>query len=111
MNDDRSFLINLQCRSISSPVTGSRLDTLADGILSRPVSREGYLFAAFKLTNDAEVDEIHPVVLSFDNEEACIPLRLTRIAAAEYGPKGVRVNVVSATLVETPMSVALSMLA
>ena len=32
----------------------------------------------------------------------------TRIAAAEYGPKGVRVNVVSATLVETPMTAALT---
>jgi NAD(P)-dependent dehydrogenase (short-subunit alcohol dehydrogenase family) len=31
----------------------------------------------------------------------------TRIAAAEYGPKGVRVNVVSATLVETPMTAAI----
>ncbi len=28
----------------------------------------------------------------------------TRIAAAEYGPQGVRVNLVSATLVETPMT-------
>ena len=31
----------------------------------------------------------------------------SRIAAAEYGPKGVRVNVVSATIVETPMTAAL----
>jgi NAD(P)-dependent dehydrogenase (short-subunit alcohol dehydrogenase family) len=31
----------------------------------------------------------------------------TRIAASEYGPKGVRVNVVSATLVETPMTAAI----
>ncbi len=31
----------------------------------------------------------------------------TRIAAAEYGPKGVRVNVLSATLVETPMTEAI----
>lgn len=44
---------------------------------------EGYLFAAFKLANDAEVDEIHPVVLRFPNEDACVPLRLTRIAAVE----------------------------
>jgi MYXO-CTERM domain-containing protein len=44
---------------------------------------EGYLFAAFKLTNDAEVDEIHPVVLRFPTEEACVPLRLTRIAAVD----------------------------
>lgn len=32
----------------------------------------------------------------------------TRIAAAEFGPKGIRVNVVSATLVETPMTKALT---
>ncbi|HIF92723.1 MAG TPA: SDR family oxidoreductase [Myxococcales bacterium] len=31
----------------------------------------------------------------------------SRIAAAEYGPKGIRINVVSATLVETPMTAAL----
>jgi len=44
---------------------------------------EGYLFAAFKLDNDAEVEEIHPVVLRFPVEEACVPLRLTRIAALD----------------------------
>jgi len=44
---------------------------------------EGYLFAAFKLNNDAEVEEIHPVVLRFPVEEACVPLRLTRIAALD----------------------------
>jgi NAD(P)-dependent dehydrogenase (short-subunit alcohol dehydrogenase family) len=32
----------------------------------------------------------------------------TRIAAAEYGPQGVRVNVVSATLVETPMTAGIT---
>lgn len=32
----------------------------------------------------------------------------SRIAAAEFGPKGVRVNVVSATLVETPMTAAIT---
>ena len=44
---------------------------------------EGYLFAAFKLVNDAEVSDIHPVVLRFPVEEACVPLRLTRIAAVD----------------------------
>ncbi|MCA9692619.1 MAG: DUF2330 domain-containing protein, partial [Myxococcales bacterium] len=44
---------------------------------------EGHLFAAFKLTHGAGVDQIHPVVLEFDAGEACIPLRLTRIAAQE----------------------------
>ncbi|MEZ4427686.1 MAG: DUF2330 domain-containing protein [Nannocystaceae bacterium] len=45
--------------------------------------KEGYLFAAFKLTNGAGVDQIHPIVLTFDTGEACVPLRLTRIAAKE----------------------------
>ncbi len=44
---------------------------------------ESFLFAAFKLTQDAGVDQIHPVVLSFDSSEPCVPLRLTRIAAAD----------------------------
>ena len=45
--------------------------------------KEGHLFAAFKLTTGAGADQIHPVVLTFDTGEACIPLRLTRIAAQE----------------------------
>ncbi|MCA9692618.1 MAG: DUF2330 domain-containing protein, partial [Myxococcales bacterium] len=45
--------------------------------------KEGYLFAAFKLTTGVGVDQIHPVVLEFDTGEACVPLRLTRIAAEE----------------------------
>ncbi|MCA9692616.1 MAG: DUF2330 domain-containing protein, partial [Myxococcales bacterium] len=45
--------------------------------------KEGYLFAAFKLTTGVDVDSIHPVVLEFDTGEACVPLRLTRIAAQE----------------------------
>ncbi|MCB9754623.1 MAG: DUF2330 domain-containing protein [Myxococcales bacterium] len=44
---------------------------------------ENFLFAAFKLTHGAGVDQIHPVVLEFDTGEACIPLRLTKIAATE----------------------------
>lgn len=44
---------------------------------------EGQLFAAFRLTHGAELDEIHPVTLTFNNSEPCIPLRLTRIAAAD----------------------------
>jgi len=44
---------------------------------------EGYLFAAFRLTNGADTAEIHPIAMTFDNDEACIPIRLTRIAAQE----------------------------
>ncbi|MEM9457552.1 MAG: DUF2330 domain-containing protein [Myxococcota bacterium] len=61
---------------------GYQQDPNALPILEEYLS-ENYLFAAFKLTNDAEVADIHPVVLRFELEEACVPIRLTRIAAVE----------------------------
>ncbi len=61
---------------------GYAQDPNADPILQEYLD-EGYLFAAFKLTNDAETSEIHPITLRFPNNEACIPLRLTRIAAVD----------------------------
>jgi MYXO-CTERM domain-containing protein len=61
---------------------GYAQDPNADPILEAYLE-EGYLFAAFKLVNDAETAEIHPITLRFDNDEACIPLRLTRIAAVD----------------------------
>jgi MYXO-CTERM domain-containing protein len=57
-------------------------DPAAEPILGEYLA-EGFLFAAFKLDNDAESDEIHPVVLRFAANEACVPIRLTRIAAAD----------------------------
>lgn len=57
-------------------------DPNADPILQEYLD-EGYIFAAFKLTNDAETSEIHPITLRFPNDEACIPIRLTRIAAVD----------------------------
>jgi MYXO-CTERM domain-containing protein len=57
-------------------------DPDAEPILAEYLA-ENYLFAAFKLTNEADLDEIHPIVLKFDGDEACVPLRLTRIAAVE----------------------------
>jgi len=44
---------------------------------------EGYKFAAFKLSQSAGIDSIHPVVLEYEGAEACVPIRLTRIAAEE----------------------------
>ena len=61
---------------------GYTQDPAAEPILAEYLE-EGYLFAAFKLTHGAETEEIHPVVLEFDTSEACIPLRLTRIAAQD----------------------------
>ncbi len=60
---------------------GYQQDPAAEPILAQYLA-EGYLFAAFKLTNGADTDTIHPITLRFpDSNEACIPLRLTRIAA------------------------------
>ncbi|MEM6992145.1 MAG: DUF2330 domain-containing protein [Myxococcota bacterium] len=44
---------------------------------------EGHVFAAVKLTVGSGVDEIHPIMFRFESNEACVPLRLTRIAAVE----------------------------
>ncbi len=61
---------------------GYQQDPAAEPIFQEYLE-ENYLFAAFKLTTSAEVDQIHPVVLKFNTGEACIPIRLTRIAAQE----------------------------
>lgn len=61
---------------------GYTQDPAAEPILGEYLD-EGYLFAAFKLTHGADTSEIHPVVLEFATAEACVPLRLTRIAAVE----------------------------
>lgn len=44
---------------------------------------KGDLFVAVKLQNNAGVNEIKPIVLEMDGAEACVPLRLTSIAAAD----------------------------
>ena len=54
---------------------------------SEPIVQEylddGFLFAAVKLTDNAGVDAIHPLVFRFPGDEPCVPIRLTRIAAEE----------------------------
>lgn len=44
---------------------------------------EGFLFLAFKLRSGAGVNEIHPVVVRYEGDEPCVPIRLTAIAAQE----------------------------
>lgn len=61
---------------------GYEQDEEAEPILQEYLN-EGHLFGAVKLTGGADVDEIHPIVLTFQGSEPCIPLRLTRIAAVE----------------------------
>ncbi|MBI3200530.1 MAG: DUF2330 domain-containing protein [Myxococcales bacterium] len=54
----------------------------AEPILKDYIDR-GYLFVALKLEPGAGVDEIHPLVVSYQGTEPCVPLKLTRIAAVE----------------------------
>ena len=44
---------------------------------------EDNVIAALKLTNSAGVEDIHPISLTYDSNETCFPLRLTRIAAVD----------------------------
>lgn len=57
-------------------------DPAAEPILEEYLA-EGALFAAFRLTQGAEVGEIHPIVIRYAGDEACVPIRLTRIAAQD----------------------------
>ncbi|EDM75972.1 hypothetical protein PPSIR1_19904 [Plesiocystis pacifica SIR-1] len=61
---------------------GYQQDPAAEPILGEYLA-DGHLFVALKLTNDAEVSEIHPVTLRYDGDESCVPIKLTRIAAVE----------------------------
>ncbi len=55
-------------------------DPAAEPILQEYID-DGYIFAAFKLTQGVGVDEIHPVSLRYPGNEPCVPIKLTRIAA------------------------------
>ncbi len=44
---------------------------------------EGFMFVAFKLRGGTGVEEIHPVVIRYEGDEPCVPIRLTRIAAQD----------------------------
>jgi len=52
----------------------------ASGLIDTYV-REGKFFVALRLTNGAGIKAIQPVVLTFRAPDACVPLRLTAIAA------------------------------
>jgi hypothetical protein len=61
---------------------GYQQDPNSEPILGEYLN-EGFLFVALKLTMNAEVSEIHPIVLKYQGNEPCVPLRLTRIAAVD----------------------------
>ncbi|MBL4685738.1 MAG: DUF2330 domain-containing protein [Nannocystaceae bacterium] len=57
-------------------------DETAMPILEEYVA-QGWMFVAVRLANNVGVDQVHPLVMTYDNGEPCVPLRLTRIAASE----------------------------
>jgi hypothetical protein len=57
-------------------------DAAAEPILQQYVD-EGFEFVALRLQQGADVGEIHPIVIRFAGSEACVPIRLTRIAASD----------------------------
>ncbi len=44
---------------------------------------EGSVFVAFRLRHLAGIEDLHPVVIRYEGDEPCIPLRLTAVAAKE----------------------------
>ena len=61
---------------------GYAQDIAAEPILGEYLD-EGFMFVALKLAMNSEVSEIHPIVLNYEGNEPCVPLRLTRIAATD----------------------------
>lgn len=47
---------------------------------------EGFYFAAARLIHGAGVEELQPLVMKYEGDQPCVPLRLTRIAATENMP-------------------------
>jgi hypothetical protein len=67
---------------------GFAQDDEANEILAEYLA-EDFLFVAFHLRPGAGLDALHPVVLRYEGDEPCVPIRLTRIAAEE--DMGIRV--------------------
>ncbi|MFO7563820.1 MAG: DUF2330 domain-containing protein [Enhygromyxa sp.] len=61
---------------------GYQQDPAAEPILAQYLAEE-FLFVALKLGVDTSVAEVHPIVIRYSGVEPCVPIRLTRIAAAE----------------------------
>lgn len=49
-------------------------------------AKEGYVFMALKLQKDKSTGDLAPIVVTVDEDSPCLPLRLTRIAAAADMP-------------------------
>lgn len=55
---------------------------LAPGLFDAYIE-EGSVFVAFRLRHLAGIEDLHPIVIRYEGNEPCIPLRLTAVAAKE----------------------------
>ena len=61
---------------------GYQQDPASEPILAEYLA-EDFLFVALKLGVEVGVDEVHPIVIRYEGDEPCVPIRLTRIAAVD----------------------------
>lgn len=59
---------------------GYAQDPAAEPILADYIDA-GHVLVAFKLIPNADIAEVHPVVLRYEGDEPCVPIKLTAIAA------------------------------
>ena len=57
-------------------------DPNAEPILAQYLEEE-FLFVALRLGVETGVDEVHPIVIKYEGDEPCVPIRLTAIAASD----------------------------
>lgn len=55
----------------------------ADDVMQQYLD-EGNLVVALKLANGADKGDVHPIVLRYQSDETCFPLRLTRFSSVEH---------------------------
>lgn len=61
---------------------GYAQDPAAEPILAEYLDA-GHVLVAFKLVPSASTAEVHPIVLRYQGDEACVPIKLTAIAAQD----------------------------
>jgi MYXO-CTERM domain-containing protein len=63
-------------------INGYQMPPEAPALFQDYVAR-GYMFVAVKLTGGAGIDEIHPLVVRYAGDKPCVPIKLTKVAAAD----------------------------
>ena len=61
---------------------GYQQDPNAEPILAQYLE-EDFLFVALKLGVQSGIEDVHPIVIKYEGDEPCVPIRLTAIAAAD----------------------------